>query len=159
VCLSFPRFLQILHFHGRQQVLHFPELHFQTLHKLAKNKMKRLKLKRKRVYRIVFFSENGVFCCQSSKHWRQSVANIAMIQSFQGPLLSTPSHFPSPSQPLKSDCNPPVGSGEKNALKVSKKLIRIQNKQGTSAWLKTAGSILLVTCGAVFLRNGRTSFS
>jgi len=59
-----------------------------------------------------------------------------MIQPFQGPLLSTPSHFPSPSQPLKSDCNPPVGSGEKNALKVSKKLIRIKNKQGTSDVVK-----------------------
>jgi len=106
-----------------------------------------------------FFRKTVFFCCQSSKHRCQSVANIAMIQPFQGPLLSTPSHFPSPSEPLKSDCNPPVGSGEKNALEVSKKLIRIQNKQGTSAWLKTAGSILLVTCRAVFLRNGRTSFS
>lgn len=122
MCLSFPRFLQILHFHGRQQVLHFPELHFQTLHKLAKNKMKRLKLKRKRVYRIVFFGKR-CFCFQSSKHWRQSVANIAMIQSFQGPLLSTPSHFPSPSQPLKSDCNPPVGSG---AFHSSKMLLKFR---------------------------------
>lgn len=69
------------------------------------------------------FFEKRCFCFQSSKHWRQSVANIAMIQSFQGPLLSTTSHSLSPPQPLKSDCNPPVGSG---AFHSSKMLLKFE---------------------------------